>query len=80
MRWQTNISNGICNLSFDRPDIEMNKLVLTTLEGRCSLACSAPLPSPGFDRDARTMGAIFLVVRCHWSARGATFALAATQF
>lgn len=34
MRWQTNISNGICGLNFDRPDIEMNKLVLTTLEGR----------------------------------------------
>jgi|Transcript_49798 WD40 repeat protein len=34
MKWQTNISNGICHLAFDRPDIEMNKLVLTTLEGR----------------------------------------------
>eukprot|EP00667_Euglena_gracilis_P012229 EG_transcript_12545 len=34
MRWQTNISNGVCSVQFDRPDIEMNKLHVTTLEGR----------------------------------------------
>jgi WD40 repeat protein len=34
MRWQTNVNNGVCSVRFDRPDIEMNKLLLTTLEGR----------------------------------------------
>eukprot|EP00906_Rhabdomonas_costata_P028453 RCo040303 len=34
MRWQTNINNGVCGLDFDRPDIEMNKLMASSLEGR----------------------------------------------
>eukprot|EP01012_Entosiphon_sulcatum_P023303 TRINITY_DN28290_c0_g1_i1.p1 TRINITY_DN28290_c0_g1~~TRINITY_DN28290_c0_g1_i1.p1 ORF type:complete len:284 (+),score=67.43 TRINITY_DN28290_c0_g1_i1:75-926(+) len=34
LRWQTNTGNGICHLDFDRADIEMNKLVVSTLEGR----------------------------------------------
>jgi WD40 repeat protein len=34
MRWETNIKNGVCSVQFDRPDIEMNKLLATTLEGR----------------------------------------------
>lgn len=29
-----NCSNGVCDLDFDRPDIEMNKLILSSLEGR----------------------------------------------
>lgn len=29
-----NVSNGVCDLEFDRPDIEMNKLVVSSLEGR----------------------------------------------
>ncbi|CAF4754510.1 unnamed protein product, partial [Rotaria magnacalcarata] len=32
LRWETNIKNGVCCLEFDRKDIEMNKLVATTLE------------------------------------------------
>eukprot|EP01006_Ploeotia_vitrea_P017340 TRINITY_DN48441_c0_g1_i1.p1 TRINITY_DN48441_c0_g1~~TRINITY_DN48441_c0_g1_i1.p1 ORF type:complete len:359 (+),score=19.25 TRINITY_DN48441_c0_g1_i1:42-1118(+) len=34
MLWQTCISNGICGMSLDRQDCEMNKLMLATLEGR----------------------------------------------
>jgi WD40 repeat protein len=34
LRWETNIKNGICSLEFDRKDIQMNKLLATTLEGR----------------------------------------------
>ena len=29
MRWETNVSNGVCGVEFDRKDIEMNKLVVT---------------------------------------------------
>ncbi|KAB7502816.1 WD repeat-containing protein 92 [Armadillidium nasatum] len=32
IRWETTLKNGICSLQFDRKDIEMNKLVATTLE------------------------------------------------
>eukprot|EP00127_Corallochytrium_limacisporum_P003928 Clim_evm13s155 gene=Clim_evmTU13s155 len=32
--WETNVGNGVCGLEFDRSDIEMNKLVATTLEGK----------------------------------------------
>ncbi|KAG9390342.1 WD domain, G-beta repeat [Carpediemonas membranifera] len=31
--WETNVSNGVVSLQFDRPDIPMNKLVAATLEG-----------------------------------------------
>ena len=34
IRWETNCSNGVTSVQFDRPDIEMNKLVVTTLESR----------------------------------------------
>ena len=34
MRWETNLSNGVTGLEFDRKDIEMNKLVATTLESK----------------------------------------------
>ena len=34
LQWDTNLSNGICGLEFDRPDIPMNKLVCTTLESK----------------------------------------------
>jgi len=37
MRWETNVSNGVCGLEFDRKDIATNKLVLTTLESRYRL-------------------------------------------
>jgi WD repeat-containing protein 92 len=28
------VNNGVCGLEFDRPDINMNKLVVTTLESK----------------------------------------------
>ncbi|KAL3318869.1 WD repeat-containing protein 92 [Cichlidogyrus casuarinus] len=34
VRWETNLKNGVCGLEFDRKDIEMNKLVATTLESK----------------------------------------------
>ena len=34
MRWETNASNGVVALEFDRKDIAMNKLLVTTLESR----------------------------------------------
>uniref|UniRef100_A0A182SI88 WD repeat-containing protein 92 n=1 Tax=Anopheles maculatus TaxID=74869 RepID=A0A182SI88_9DIPT len=33
LRWQTNVKNGICSVEFDRKDIRMNKLAVSTLEG-----------------------------------------------
>ena len=34
MRYETNVSNGVTNIEFDRKDIEMNKMGLTTLESK----------------------------------------------
>jgi len=34
LRWDTNVGNGICGIEFDRPDINMNKMVVTTLESK----------------------------------------------
>eukprot|EP00500_Bicosoecida_sp_ms1_P007240 CAMPEP_0203824502 /NCGR_PEP_ID=MMETSP0115-20131106/51911_1 /ASSEMBLY_ACC=CAM_ASM_000227 /TAXON_ID=33651 /ORGANISM="Bicosoecid sp, Strain ms1" /LENGTH=358 /DNA_ID=CAMNT_0050733541 /DNA_START=188 /DNA_END=1264 /DNA_ORIENTATION=- len=34
MRWETNVGNGVVDLEFDRKDIEMNKLLVTTLESK----------------------------------------------
>lgn len=34
VRWETNCKNGIASLEFDRGDIEMNKVVVTTLESK----------------------------------------------
>ena len=34
LHWETQLPNGICGLSFDRKDIDMNKLVATCLEGK----------------------------------------------
>lgn len=34
MRWETNVSNGVVALEFDRKDIAMNKLLVTTLESK----------------------------------------------
>ncbi|XP_075159977.1 dynein axonemal assembly factor 10 [Haematobia irritans] len=33
VRWETSLKNGICGIEFDRRDIAMNKMVVTTLEG-----------------------------------------------
>ncbi|RKO94023.1 WD repeat-containing protein 92-like protein [Blyttiomyces helicus] len=30
--WETNIKNGVCSIEFDRKDIQMNKMVVTSLE------------------------------------------------
>lgn len=34
LKWETNLKNGICSVEFDRRDIVMNKLVVTTLESK----------------------------------------------
>ena len=34
MRHEFNVANGVCDLEFDRSDIEMNKLIVSSLEGR----------------------------------------------
>ena len=34
LRWETNVSNGVVGVEFDRKDIEMNKLCVTTLESK----------------------------------------------
>ncbi|KUF99095.1 hypothetical protein AM588_10011146 [Phytophthora nicotianae] len=34
LRWETNCQNGVVNVQFDRKDIEMNKLLVTTLESK----------------------------------------------
>nr|CAB3267737.1 WD repeat-containing protein 92-like [Phallusia mammillata] len=34
VKWETNVKNGVCCVEFDRKDIAMNKLVVTTLEGK----------------------------------------------
>jgi hypothetical protein len=34
MRYETNVSNGVTNIEFDRKDIEMNKMGITTLESK----------------------------------------------
>jgi hypothetical protein len=32
LRWETNVKNGVCGVSFDRRDIPMNKFIVTCLE------------------------------------------------
>ncbi|XP_063184471.1 dynein axonemal assembly factor 10 [Chroicocephalus ridibundus] len=34
LQWETNIKNGVCSVEFDRKDVNMNKLVATSLEGK----------------------------------------------
>jgi hypothetical protein len=34
VRWETNLKNGVCGVSFDRPDIKMNKFVACCLESQ----------------------------------------------
>ena len=34
IRWEDNCKNGVTSIEFDRPDIEMNKIVVTTLESK----------------------------------------------
>ena len=34
LRWEANVSNGVTCVEFDRPDIEMNKMCVTTLESK----------------------------------------------
>jgi WD40 repeat protein len=65
VRWDTNVGNGVVSLEFDRKDIEMNKLCVTTLESRFRLY------------DMRTMheteGFAFKAIKAHkstvWLAR-----------
>jgi WD repeat-containing protein 92 len=49
MRFETNVSNGVTCIDFDRKDIEMNKLVVTTLESKFRLFdLRTQHPSEGF--------------------------------
>ncbi|KDR24139.1 WD repeat-containing protein 92 [Zootermopsis nevadensis] len=34
LRWETNVKNGVCGIEFDRKDIVMNKMIVTTLESK----------------------------------------------
>lgn len=34
LSWETNVKNGVVGLEFDRKDVKMNKLVVTTLESK----------------------------------------------
>lgn len=34
VRWEENCKNGVTSIQFDRPDIKMNKIVVTTLESK----------------------------------------------
>ncbi len=34
VRWEANVRNGVCGLSFDRRDIAMNKFVVCCLEAQ----------------------------------------------
>lgn len=34
LRWEANVKNGVCSIEFDRKDIEQNKMLVTTLEGK----------------------------------------------
>uniref|UniRef100_H2YR18 Rae1 protein homolog n=1 Tax=Ciona savignyi TaxID=51511 RepID=H2YR18_CIOSA len=34
LKWETNVKNGVCCVEFDRKDIAMNKLVVSSLEGK----------------------------------------------
>lgn len=49
LRWETNVKNGVCDLEFDRKDINMNKLVATTLESKFHVYDTRTLhPTKGF--------------------------------
>ncbi|XP_034040609.1 WD repeat-containing protein 92 isoform X1 [Thalassophryne amazonica] len=49
LRWETNIKNGVCCVEFDRKDINMNKLVATSLEGKFHVFDMRTLhPTKGF--------------------------------
>lgn len=37
LMWETNVKNGVCGIEFDRKDIKMNKLVVTSLEGNMNV-------------------------------------------
>ena len=37
IRYETNVGNGVISIEFDRKDIEMNKMVITTLESKFRL-------------------------------------------
>ena len=46
MLHEFNVSNGVCDLEFDRPNIEMNKLIVSSLEGRVRVYDLRTLHSP----------------------------------
>jgi WD40 repeat protein len=57
IRWETNVSNGVCHLSFDRKDIPMNKLHVSCLEGQLTVFDLRTLnPTSGFTSFSQRLG------------------------
>jgi len=51
LRWETNIGNGVCCIEFDRKDINMNKMVATSLESKIHLFdMRTQHPTKGFSK------------------------------
>jgi len=49
LRYETNVGNGVTSIEFDRKDIEMNKMIVTTLESKFRLFdMRTQHPSEGF--------------------------------
>ncbi|CAH0383633.1 unnamed protein product [Bemisia tabaci] len=50
-QWECNVKNGVCCVEFDRKDIRMNKLVVTTLEAKFFVYdMTVQHPKKGFSR------------------------------
>ena len=57
IRWQKNVGNGVCGLSFDRMDIPMNKLSVSCLEGQLNIYDMRTFnPKTGFAGLCETVG------------------------
>ena len=57
IKWETNLGNGVCHISFDRKDILMNKLHASCLEGQLSVFDMRTYnPKSGFSSLTRNIG------------------------
>lgn len=74
MIWEKNVKNGVCSIQFDRKNIAMNKLLVTTLESKFHVFdCRTLHPKKGFASVAEkvrksvnliTLNSEFLTVQC----------------
>eukprot|EP00884_Botryococcus_braunii_P001227 jgi/Botrbrau1/11104/Bobra.0219s0013.1 len=56
IRWQVNVKNGVCGLQFDRPEIDMNKFVVTCLESHFHVYdARTQHPTEGFAKVSQTV-------------------------